>query len=150
MKSILTICLICLVLSETITDDKKGPAINPKHADSNIFCQDVKEPTGVSNCVDSLLWNKELSMYADRCCFIRYQQKGKMYARCIGLTEEQYLDIPETIRRYEEGDKILKNHFDKSKLDYDDFENSKIYQLDCASSYLKVLSIVSAFFALLL
>ena len=153
MKNILTICLICFALSATIPDDEKGPAYNPKHPQSDRFCHSSDgTPTGVSDCVDSLLWNEERNRYADRCCYMRYQKNGEMFARCIGLTEEQYMDISETIRRFEEGEQNVKNFFSKENLVYDEennFENSKIYQLDCASSYLKVLSIASALFALL-
>ena len=154
MKNILTICLICFALSETISEEGKGPAYNPKHPEADKFCHsNVGTPTGVSDCDDSFLWNSNMKRYADRCCYMRYQKNGEMFARCIGLTEEQYLDISETIRRFEEGETLLKHYFSKDNLAYGDgssFENSKIYQLDCASSYLKVLSIVSALFALLL
>ena len=155
MKTILTICLICFALSATvISDDKKGPAYNPKHPQAGRFCHSSDgTPSGVSDCVDSLLWNKDRSRYADRCCYMRYQKNGEMFATCVGLTEEQYMDISETIRRFEEGDTLLKNYFSKDNLLYDEegsFENSKIYQLDCASSYLKFLSFAIALFALLL
>ena len=153
MKTILTICLICFALSATvISDDKKGPAYNPKHPQADRFC-DGGAPSGVSDCVDSLLWNEDRNRYADRCCYMRFQKDGEMFATCVGLTEEQYMDISETIRRFEEGDKLLKKYFSKDNLLYDEednFVNSKIYQLDCASSYLKFLSFAIALFALLL
>ena len=153
MKTILTICLICFALSATvISDDKKGPAYNPKHPQADRFC-DGGAPSGVSDCVDSLLWNEDRNRYADRCCYMRFQKDGEMFAKCVGLTEEQYMDISETIRRFEEGDKLLKKYFSKDNLLYDEednFVNSKIYQLDCASSYLKFLSFAIALFALLL
>ena len=158
MKNILTICLICFALSETVTEDEKGPAYNLKHAQSDKLCHDNSTgiPTGVSDCVDSLLWVSELDRYADRCCYMRYQKKGEMFARCIALTEVQYMDISETIQRFEKGESLTKKYFSKKNKDSvagdleTEFENSKIYQLDCASSYLKVLSIASALFALLL
>ena len=158
MKNILTICLICFALSETVTEDEKGPAHNLKHAQSDKLCHDnsTGTPTGVSDCVDSLLWVSELDRYADRCCYMRYQKNGEMFARCIALTEVQYMDISETIQRFEKGESLTKKYFSKKNKDSvagdleSEFENSKIYQLDCASSYLKVLSIASALFALLL
>ena len=158
MKNILTICLICFALSETVTEDEKGPAYNLKHAQSDKLCHDNSTgiPTGVSDCVDSLLWVSELDRYADRCCYMRYQKNGEMFARCIALTEVQYMDISETIQRFEKGESLTKKYFSKKNKDSvagdleTEFENSKIYQLDCASSYLKVLSIASALFALLL
>ena len=155
MKNILTICLICFALSETVFEDEKGPAYNLKHAQSDRLCHDnsTGTPTGVSDCVDSLLWVEDMERYADRCCYIRYQKKGKMFARCVALTEVQYMDISETMRRFEKGEALTKKYFSKDDVAYgleSEFENSKIYQLDCASSYLKVLSIASALFALLL
>ena len=155
MKNILTICLICFALSETVFEDEKGPAYNIKHAQSDRLCHDNSTgiPTGVSDCVDSLLWISELDRYADRCCYMRYQKNGEMFARCIALTEVQYMDISETMRRFEKGEALTKKYFSKDDVAYgleSEFENSKIYQLDCASSYLKLISIASALFALLL
>ena len=155
MKNILTICLICFALSETVTEDEKGPAYNLKHAQSDKLCHDTSRgtPTGVSDCVDSLLWISDLGRYADRCCYMRYQKNGEMFARCVALTEVQYMDISETMRRFEKGESLTKKYFSKDSVADDvesESENSKIYQLDCASSYLKVLSIASALFALLL
>ena len=155
MKNILTICLICFALSETVTEDQKGPAYNLKHAQSDKLCHDRSRgiPTGVSDCVDSLLWVGERERYADRCCYMRYQKNGEMFAICVALTEVQYMDISETMRRFEKGEALTKKYFSKDDVAYgleSEFENSKIYQLDCASSYLKLLSIASALFALLL
>ena len=155
MKNILTICLICFALSATaISDDKKGPAYNPKHPQAERFCHSTDgTPSGVSDCVDSLLWTEDKNRYADRCCYMRYQKDGRMKATCVGLTEEQYMDISETMRRFEKGEALTKKYFSKDDVAYgleSEFENSKIYQLDCASSYLKFLSFAIALFALLL
>ena len=132
MKNILILCLICFALC-----DETGPAYNYKHPNSDYNCETASnsEPNGVSDCADSLLWSKHNSRYYDRCCFLRYQFKGVMNSTCTSLTEEQYLDISETIR-------IIEEKYEDNKM--------KIYQLDCTSSYLKFLSIVGALFALLL
>ena len=118
MKNILTICLICFALSETVTEDEKGPAYNLKHAQSDKLCHDNSTgiPTGVSDCVDSLLWISELDRYADRCCYMRYQKNGEMFARCIALTEVQYMDISETMRRFEKGEALTKKYFSNYKF----------------------------------
>ena len=148
MKTILILSLICFGL--TVTDDEKGPAYNLKHSQSEEFCIDYNPflsgevwtdafaPGGVSDCVDLLLWNGE--RYYDRCCYIRFQLEGDMHGGCIGLSEEHYLDITETIRRIEAGDKNLWTSGSA---------NSKVYQLDCDSSYLKFLSIASILLALI-
>ena len=150
MKNILILCLICFALC-----DETGPAYNYKHPNSDYNCESASnsEPNGVSDCADSLLWSKHNSRYYDRCCFLRYQKNGEMFAICVALTEVQYMDISETMRRFEKGESLTKKYFSKDDVAYgleSEFENSKIYQLDCASSYLKVLSIASALFALLL
>ena len=129
MKKILIICLICFALS----DNDKGPAANPKHPQSETSCISADAESGVSGCVDSLLWNGK--RYYDRCCYMRYQFNGKMDKGCTLLTEEQYLDIAETIR-------IKEEQYENNQM--------KIYQLDCTSSYLKIVSIASALLALLL
>ena len=49
-----------------------------------------------------------------------------MYAKCVGLTEEEYLDIVEYIRMNESG----KEKLGKRQL--------KIYDINCFSSYLKI------------
>ena len=64
-----------------------------------------------------------------------------MHAGCIGITEEQFMDSTETIRRIEAGDKNLWTSASKG---------SKVYQLDCASTYIKILSFASILVAFLL
>ena len=146
MKGILLICLICFTISDTISDDDKGPASNPKHYESNEFCtkynpyqngdwydnENDEVPQGVSDCTDLLLWDKTKEKYNDRCCYVRFQKDGLMHAGCIGLKEENYEDISETIRKMENGDKSIWTT---------EGVNTKIYQLDCASSYLRIFSI---------
>ena len=158
MKKVLLFCLICFVMN--ISDDLKGPSINPKHYDSDKLCvdyfpwdEDISDwidndpthhpgiPTGVSDCIDTLLWDKYKNRYYDRCCYVRFLVEGSMHQGCIGLTEAQYLDITESIRLMEQGDKA----FWVSKA-----KGSKIYQLDCASTYIKALSFVFALIALII
>ena len=158
MKKVLLFCLICFVMN--ISDDLKGPSINPKHYDSDKLCvdyfpwdEDIPDwidndytqypniPTGVSDCIDTLLWDEYDQRYYDRCCYVRFLIKGKMHQGCIALTESQYLDITESIRRMEEGDKAFW---------VSEAKGSKIYQLDCASSYIKALSFVFALIALII
>ena len=132
MKSILILCFICFALC-----DKRGPAYNLKHPDSTTSCMTagLSEPNGVSDCVDSLLWVKQNNRYYDRCCFIRYQSNGIMHSSCASLTEEQYLDIAETMS-------FVEQKYGDNKI--------KVYQLDCSSSYFKIASIASVLLALLL
>ena len=158
MNKILLLSLLSLVVSQrVVTDDEKGPAYNPKNAESNAFCSEYfpwnetakkwyddvnpdQVPSGVSDCIDTLLWNADDGRYYDRCCYIRFQIDGNMHAGCIPLSEEHYLDISETIIRMENGDK---------RYWVAEGVNSKIYQLDCNSSYLKLLSFASIILALI-
>ena len=57
-----------------------------------------------------------------------------MHAGCIGLSEENYLDTSVTMKRMEEGDRDIWTR---------EAANSKVYQLDCFSSFLKSLPIAS-------
>ena len=151
MNKILLLCLFNLAMS--VSEGEKGPAHYPKHSQSTEFCttysiydtssgnfRDIGTtsssnfPIGASECVDTLLWNSGKDRYYDRCCYIRLQINGEMHGGCTPLTEEQYLDISETMRRIEEGDPLL---IDKATA------NSKVYQLDCNSYFIKVFSIAS-------
>ncbi len=120
----------------------QGPAANEKHAESSYTCGEEESQTSVSDCVDSQLYIDD--KYYDRCCFIRAQYEGEIRQFCYYLTEEQYLDITETINSIE--DNIYKRYI-KSE---GEGKRVKIYQLDCAASYIKFLSIASILLALLI
>ena len=153
MKKILFIALVCFVLSETEFDEEKlGPSANYKHQGATVSCEDlyVRDGSewrstdvaqGVSDCVDTLLWSEHYNRYFDRCCYVRFQLNGYMYSGCVGLSEENYLDTAETIRRMEEGDRTIWTR---------EAAGSKVYQLDCKSSYIKVLTFASILLALIL
>ena len=135
MKTILLLCLVCLAFSNL------GPAANEKHSNYNMFCNDENDAESLSDCVDLNLYDGE--KYYDRCCFIRSQQLGTPAQGCQALTAEQYLDIVETKKKLEkEADQILKEEVGEGY-------HTKIYQIDCASSYIKFLSIASILLALL-
>ena len=149
MKKLLFLTLIYLVTSlDTTLEKKTGPAYNAKNG-GLISCSDryvvndtewLEEsgaafvPLGVSDCVDLQLWSSSKKKYYDHCCYVRFQLNGKMHAGCVGLSEEHYLDTSNTMDRMEKGDREIWTRY---------AANSKIYQLDCFSSYLKSLSIAS-------
>ena len=83
-------------------------------------------PGGVSDCIDRKLYYN--GKYRDHCCYIRYQLRGEMNADCIGINEEDYLDIVEYIRKMESGDKNLGSAT----------RQVKIYDLNCFSSYIQI------------
>ena len=150
MKKLLFITLIYFVVSATTVDEEKfGPAYNYKNQGSTVSCEEYYPftssgfrddttgnfvPAGVSDCVDLLLYDTNQEKYYDHCCYVRFQYQGNMHAGCIPLMEEDYLDTTVTIKRMEDGDRRFWPSF---------LANSKIYQLDCVSSYLKALSFTS-------
>ena len=150
MKKLLFLTLIYLVTSiDTTLEEKQGPAYNAKNG-GYVSCMDRHivngtewlddspgapfVPSGVSDCVDLQLWDPDKKFYYDHCCYIRFQQDGRMHAGCIGLSEENYLDTTVTMQRMEKGDRAIWTRAGA---------NTKIYQLDCYSSNLKSLSIAS-------
>ena len=160
MKKLLFLFLICFVFGQntTVDYDYVGPARNYKHSQSQKNCveyyaydeeykkwydEDAKEsdvPQGVSDCVDTLLYDQYDSKYYDRCCYIRLQSKGVMHEGCMSLTEAQYLYIAEAIKYIEKGDKDIWGF---------PVPESKVYQLDCNSNFIKALSFASILLALI-
>ncbi len=152
MKKLLFLSFLCIAISVDLDyESSLGPAHNAKHSKYETYlpCTDAKVatssgwldddanadvPNGVSDCVDRLLWDESKKIYYDHCCYVRFQIDGEMHAGCIGLSEENYLDTSITIKRMEEGDRLIWTRAGT---------NSKIYQLDCFSSYLKSISIAS-------
>ena len=151
MKKLLFLSFLCIAISVDLESESYlGPAYNAKHskyekyppcteanvAPSSGWLDDETDdyPNGVSDCVDRLLWDENKKIYYDHCCYVRFQIDGEMHAGCIGLSEENYLDTSITIKRMEEGDRLIWTRRGA---------NSKIYQLDCFSSYLKSISIAS-------
>ena len=159
MKKLLLFCLISFAAlqdDEIVSEYEKGPASNIKHAQSDKFCSvyfpyDEDNDTWVddyysgefpyssSECIDTLLWDKWDLRYYDRCCYVRFQFDGKMHGGCAPLTEDQYLDIAETMRKIEEGDPNIIARKTRG---------CKVYQLDCNSNYIKALTIASILLAL--
>ena len=153
MKQILlSLALLYLISCATIQhEDRLGPAQNIEdRGESTLSCEEryvyqdgkwVDDVDGVSDCVDLHLYSQNKKLYYDKCCYVRFQIDGEMHAGCVGLTQEQLIDTTETIRKMEEGDRTIWTSY---------AANSKIYQLDCNSSYLKLFSLIFVFLGLLL
>ena len=83
-----------------------------------------------SYCIDRNLYAPGQTIgneYFDHCCYIRYQEGGQLKHGCKGLKELEYLDIKETIYKYEQ-------------------ENGrKVFEVSCNSFfiYLSVAAIIS-------
>ena len=128
MEKFLFVLLISIIICQK--------PYNVKNKDGEPICGhgfdvSTEKPEGVSECIDLGLWSEslwgEIANY-DHCCYARYQLAGVMYAKCVGLTEEEYLDIVEYIRMNESG---------KEKLG-SPTRQLKIYDINCFSSYLKI------------
>ena len=159
MKQIfLLITLIYFISSiDNETEAKMGPALNAEDRGNYASCEDYNVlnvngtwlddsdtdfvPSGVSDCVDLYLWSSRKQKYFDKCCYVRFQLEGKMHAGCVGLSQENYIDTTETIRRMEQGDRTIWTGY---------ADGSKIYQLDCSSFYFKFITFATIFFVALL
>ena len=150
MKQIILLLLATFVLSATFSEDpesRMGPAHNIENRGENVpSCADLYVrsgdswldetrqdplPGGVSDCVDLHLWDPSKKKYYDRCCYVRFLLDGTMHSGCVGLVQEYVNDSTETIHRMETGDPAIWTRA---------AANSKIYQLDCNSNYLKYFS----------
>ena len=141
----------------TLHEERLGPAHNVEDRGENTpSCSDryvIKDdkwlddsstdfvPYGVSDCVDLHLWSESKKKYYDRCCYVRFQIDGEMHAGCVGLSQENLNDSTETIKRMQRGDRAI---WTRSA------EGSKIYQLDCNSSFLKYFYLASLLLCLFL
>ena len=160
MKQIILLIAIvyyCTCTLNTPHEERLGPAYNVEDRGENtLSCSDyyvintsgkwlddnpstTKVPSGVSDCIDLHLWSKQNNKYFDKCCYARFQLNGQMHAGCVGLTQEFLNDSTETIRRMEKGDRVIWTRA---------AEGSKIYQLDCSSSYLKYFTFAALLFGL--
>ena len=145
------IILVLALIYFAYCQDKDGPALNVEIRETEYSCDDYavydnegdfedRQDIGVSDCVDLKLYSLIRRKYYDKCCYIRFLQDGVMHGGCIGLFRDQVIDIPETIKRIENGDK---NTWTSASL------NSKVYDLDCKASYIQVFVLVFALFNLL-
>ena len=137
MKSILIFSLVCFTFCVWGPEDKIA------NSNSNSTCNLYSSPESLSECVDRRLYVQ--GIYFDRCCYVRYQYDGQMGTKCVPLKEENYLDITQTIREFEENYKSL---FAEEDVDIEG-KQCKVYQFDCSSSNIKFLFIASLLFALL-
>ena len=95
------------------------------------------ETYSTSTCVDRDLYAGD--GYYDKCCYIRFRKAGEMKQGCIGLKREHFMDVPETIQSMEKGKIYM----------FENLKDSKIYELNCNSSYLKLFALSFALISLL-
>ena len=132
MKKTLLLFLLCI----SFTNQSFGPT-EKRRADSSGSCSGT--PDSTSDCVDL-----KLSGYLhEKCCLIRYQKEGGEVKECIPLTAEEYLDIVEYKRKYEDKDYVVNYKY------VSEGQRIKVYEINCSSSYIKFLTFASILFALL-
>ena len=132
MKKTLILFLLCI----SFTHQYSGPT-EKRRADSTGSCGSSGE--SASDCVDL-----KLSGYTDeKCCYIRYQKEGAEQKGCIALTSEDYLDIVEFKRNYED------KYYEANYKYVSEGKRIKVYEINCSSSYIKLLTFTSILFALL-
>ena len=120
----------------------QGPAYNVEDRVEGA-CTDIggeaSDSISTSTCVDRNLYENKYGYY-DKCCYIRFRKDGVMKHECIGLTREYYIDVVQTIENIEKG---------KMPERYSKLKDSKIYELNCNSSYLKLFALSFALISLL-
>ena len=147
MKTILIFSLICFTFCIW------GPVEKAGRSDPDNICDAKFDPESSSDCVDLSLIGASLypnrnAKYYDRCCFVRYQIYGNIFEVCRALTEEEYLDIVETKKNMEKYyDEMYREYYIEETITEGYY--TKIYKIDCASSYIKFFSIASILLALL-
>ena len=124
-------CVFCQGPAYNVEDRVEGNCTNISGEDSDSI--------STSTCVDRNLYEKGYGYY-DKCCYIRFRKEGRMYGGCIGLTREYYIDVVQTIENIEKG---------KMPERYSKLKDSKIYELNCNSSYLKLFALSFALISLL-
>ena len=127
-------CVFCAGPAYNVEDreEENGPC------DTGLTFAD--ENLSTSSCVDRDLYDV-IHGYFDKCCYIRLRAYGRMIHGCIGLNREQFMDVPQTIENMENG---KSTHFYNKGL-----QNTKIYELNCNSSYLQIFALSFALISLL-
>ena len=123
-------CVFCAPRAYNVEERDEGSCMSGDYSNAD-------SSMSTSTCVDRDLYTEE--GYFEKCCYIRFRKEGVMKHGCIGLTMEHYMDIPETIEIMESG----KNNI------FSDFKDTKIYELNCNSSYLKLFALSFALISLL-
>ena len=71
---------------------------------------------------------------------------GQISSGCEPLTEAEYLDITQTIKNLEKkAEDNLKPYIDEESTEG---YHAKIYQIECSSSYIKIMFIASIYFGI--
>lgn len=72
--------------------DEDGKTIRVMKEDKNEQGKEalVQDP---NDCFSQHLYNKKKGFYYNKCCYIRFQAGGTIHNGCVGMTDEQMLDV---------------------------------------------------------
>ena len=66
---------------------------------------DAEDVITIDYCRSQHLYNRKVgneAMYYNKCCYLEFQYQGKPYYHCVGLTDDQMMDVPVTIKELED------------------------------------------------
>ena len=113
--------------------------INPINVASNEDTDDTDEELIQPRyCFAQHLYDEEKNKYYSRCCYMRYQYSGNTHNACVGLTDDDMMDVVQ----YE------KNLEDEFKYTFG--AEMKIYDIYCDSSLVYISTIAIFLLGLLL
>ena len=122
-KIILLLALISLALAYY----KECPSVNIGRSDDIVNCpekdeyyckplfdenyeemfyqNDELDDGDIDYCRSQHLYNRKVgneAMYYNKCCYLEFQYQGNTYYHCVGLTDDQTMDVPVTIKELED------------------------------------------------
>ena len=123
-KIILLLALISLALAYY----KECPSVNIGRSDDIVNCPESDEyyckplfdenyeemfyanddedsTVTIDYCRSQHLYNRKVgneAMYYNKCCYLEFQYQGNTYYHCVGLTDDQTMDVPVTIKELED------------------------------------------------
>ena len=122
-KIILLLALISLALAYY----KECPSVNIGRSDGIVNCpekdeyyckplfdenyeemfyqNDELDDGDIDYCRSQHLYNRKVgneAMYYNKCCYLEFQYQGNTYYHCVGLTDDQMMDVPVTIKELED------------------------------------------------
>ena len=138
-KNILLIISLLSIISLSFSTENELPDCEGAYTDTviSILYDNTTEfqPKGLSDCIDL----KSSSEKYEKCCYIRFAWNGNTHEGCIGLNSYYFERIDLFIDIAEKGNKNLWR---------EEFNNSKIYAIDCNAKYLAMglISLLALFF----
>ena len=121
------IILLLTLLSLALAYYKECPSVNIGRSDGIVNCpekdeyyckplfdenyeemfyqNDELDDGDIDYCRSQHLYNRKVgneAMYYNKCCYLEFQYQGNTYYHCVGLTDDQTMDVPVTIKELED------------------------------------------------